>query len=105
MTRIDGRVAVITGGARGIGAETARDFREAGASVETWDVAGDCDRQVDVINAGSVDQAVRETIAARGRIGILVNNAGILRDAQLVKMKDDELVGKMDEAAWDSVLS
>ena len=105
MARLDRRIAVVTGGARGIGAETARVFREAGATVETWDVAGDCDRQVDVTKAASVDEAVRATVGKHGRIDILVNNAGILRDAQLVKMKDDEVTAKMEEAAWDSVLS
>jgi len=105
MTRLDGRIAVITGGARGIGAETASAFREAGATVETWDVSGGVDRTVDVTNAGSVEEAVRAAAAKHGRIDILVNNAGILRDAQLVKMKDADVVGKMDEAAWDAVLS
>src|SRR5213596_2809027 len=100
MFRLDGKVAVITGGARGIGAETARVFREAGAIVETWDVAGDCDRKVDVTNASSVEEAMSAAVAQRGRIDILVNNAGILRDAQLVKVKDGELTGKMEEAAW-----
>ena len=105
MTRLDGRIAVITGGARGIGAETASAFREAGATVETWDVSGGVDRTVDVTNAGSVEEAVRAAVAKHGRIDILVNNAGILRDAQLVKMKDADVIGKMDEAAWDAVLS
>ena len=105
MTRLDGRIAVITGGARGIGAETANAFREAGATVETWDVSGSVDRTVDVTNAGSVEEAVRAAAAKHGRIDILVNNAGILRDAQLVKMKDADVVGKMEEAAWDAVLS
>jgi len=105
MTRLDGRIAVITGGARGIGAETASAFREAGATVETWDVSGGVDRRVDVTNAASVEEAVRAAAAKHGRIDILVNNAGILRDAQLVKMKDADVIGKMDEAAWDAVLS
>src|ERR1043165_7199658 len=105
MTRLDGRIAVITGGARGIGAETARAFREARATVETWDVSSGVDRRVDVTNAASVEEAVRAAAAKHGRIDILVNNAGILRDAQLVKMKDADVIGKMDEAAWDAVLS
>jgi len=104
MTRLDGRIAVITGGARGIGAETARVFRDAGATVETWDVGEGADRAVDVTSASAVDAAVKAVLAARGRIDILVNNAGILRDAQLVKIKDGELVGRMEEAQWDAVL-
>jgi len=102
---IKGRVAVITGGARGIGAETARLFRDAGATVETWDVSDGADRKVDVTNARSVEDAVRATVERHTRIDILVNNAGILRDGLLVKMKDRELVGKMDETQWDAVLS
>ena len=102
---IKGRVAVITGGARGIGAETARVFRDAGATVETWDVSDGADRKVDVTNARSVEDAVRATVERHARIDILVNNAGILRDGLLVKMKDRELVGKMDETQWDAVLS
>ncbi len=105
MTRLDGRVAVITGGARGIGAETARVFRHAGATVLTWDVAEGADRRVDVTSAREVEAAVTAAVGAHGAIDILVNNAGILRDAQLVKVKDGEVTGKMDEAQWDAVLS
>ncbi|HUG05207.1 MAG TPA: SDR family oxidoreductase [Candidatus Limnocylindria bacterium] len=105
MTRLDGRVAVITGGARGIGAETARLFRESGATVVTWDVGDGADRRVDVTDAGAVDAAVAATVAALGGIDILVNNAGILRDAQLVKVKDGEIVGRMEEAQFDAVIS
>lgn len=105
MTRLDGRVAVITGAARGIGAETARIFREAGATVLTWDVAEGVDRRVDVTSAAAVDAAVAATVAEHGGIDILVNNAGILRDAQLVKLKDGEVVGRMEEAQFDSVVS
>jgi len=105
MTRLDGRVAVITGGARGIGAETARVFREAGATVVTWDVGDGADQRVDVTDAGAVGAAVAATVAKLGGIDILVNNAGILRDAQLVKVKDGEVVGRMEEAQFDAVIS
>src|SRR5688500_2767034 len=105
MTRLDGRVAVITGGARGIGAETARAFREAGATVVTWDVSDGADQRVDVTDAGDVEAAVTATVAKLGGIDILVNNAGILRDAQLIKVKDGEVVGHMEEAQFDAVIS
>jgi 3-oxoacyl-[acyl-carrier protein] reductase len=105
MTKLDGRVAVITGGARGIGAETARLFREAGAAVAIWDVSDGADQHVDVTDARAVAEAVATTVATHGGIDILVNNAGILRDAQLVKMKDGEVVGRMEEAQFDAVIS
>jgi 3-oxoacyl-[acyl-carrier protein] reductase len=105
LTRIDGRVAVITGGARGIGAETARVFREAGATVVTWDVSDGADQRVDVTDTGAVQAAVAATVAKLGGIDILVNNAGILRDGLLVKIKDGELVGRMEEAQFDAVIS
>ena len=105
LTRIDGRVAVITGGARGIGAETARVFREAGATVVTWDVSDGADQRVDVTDAGAVQAAVAATVVKLGGIDILVNNAGILRDGLLVKIKDGELVGRMEEAQFDAVVS
>ncbi len=105
MFRLDGKVAVITGGARGIGAETARVFRDAGASVVTWDVAEGADQQVDVTDVAAVSKAVAEVVKRHGRIDVLVNNAGILRDAQLVKVKDDAVVGAMSEADFDAVVA
>ena len=105
MTRLDGRVAVITGGARGIGAETARLFRAAGATVVTWDVTDGADRNVDVTDTAAVDGAVAATVAETGGIDILVNNAGILRDGQLVKAKDGQITGRMEDEQFDSVIA
>ncbi|HEY7623468.1 MAG TPA: SDR family oxidoreductase [Candidatus Limnocylindria bacterium] len=105
MFRLDKKVAIVTGGARGIGAETARVFREAGATVITWDVADGADTKVDVTDVGAVAKAAAAVAKERGRIDILVNNAGILRDAQLVKAKGDEITGGMSEADFDAVIS
>ncbi len=105
MFRLDKKIAIVTGGARGIGAETAAVFREVGATVVTWDVGGSPDATVDVTKPADVAAAVAAVIAAHGRIDILVNNAGILRDAQLVKVKDGEVVEQMTEADFDAVLN
>lgn len=109
--RLKERVAIITGGAKGIGAETARTFASEGARVTIWDVAGEAPgpgiafRGVDVTKTDAVQAAVDEVVKAYGRIDVLVNNAGILRDAQLVKVKDGDVVGQMGDAEFDSVVS
>lgn len=102
--RLEGRVAIITGGARGIGAETTRVFREAGAKVTTWDVGDPADMKVDVTDADAVRTAVADVVAKHGRIDVLVNNAGILRDAQLIKLRDGAVTGGMSAADFDAVL-
>jgi 2-dehydro-3-deoxy-L-rhamnonate dehydrogenase (NAD+) len=94
MNQLDlhGRVAVITGGARGIGYAAARRALQSGAAVSLWDVDGDkavsaCHelsafgtvsaQQVELTDDGSVQAAGAATIETYGRIDILVNNAGI----------------------------
>ncbi len=115
------RVAVVTGGARGIGRETALTFARAGAAVAVWDFAEEAGSAVvseieaeggqatfstvDVTSEVDVGAAVDATLNRFTHIDILVNNAGITRDAQLVKLKNDELVGKMSETDFDSVIA
>lgn len=86
---LEGRIAVVTGAARGIGLAVAERLTASGASVAVWDVdagkaekaaaglAGACPVSVDISDAGSVDKAVAATLDRYGRIDCLVNNAGI----------------------------
>ncbi|MFG2037293.1 3-oxoacyl-ACP reductase FabG [Dactylosporangium sp. NPDC048998] len=91
--RFEGRTAVVTGAAQGIGAATARLLREQGAEVVVLDLQpGEGVVQCDVTDKGQVD----EVFAGIGRIDILVNNAGITRDNLLFKMPVDE---------WNAVLN
>lgn len=76
-----GRVAVVTGGANGIGREIASRLQAAGAAVAVWDIAAPdlpqvmgC--QVDVTQPNAIAAAVEATVSAHGGIDILVNNAG-----------------------------
>jgi len=97
------KVVIVTGGAAGIGRATAEAFEAEGARVVVWDVTGE--PKIDVTNRESVESAVADVIARHGRIDVLVNNAGILRDSQLVKWKDGGVVGMMDDATFDAVVN
>lgn len=109
--RLANKVAVITGGAAGIGLATTELFLKEGASVAIWDVtpAGKelADkllaegykvwfRQVSVTDREDLTDAATETIARFGKIDILINNAGITKDKTLLKMGQDD---------WDQVLA
>jgi 3-oxoacyl-[acyl-carrier protein] reductase len=104
------RVVIVTGGAAGIGRATARRFAAAGARVAVWDLregeegAGVFQR-VDVTDPAAVEAATAEVFERWGRIDVLVNNAGIVKDAQLVKWKDGRQTGEMSERDFDAVLS
>ena len=109
-----GRVVIVTGGAAGIGRATARRFAAAGARVAVWDVQEDVQerdesagtfQRVDVTDPAAVEAATAEVIERWGRIDVLVNNAGILRDAQLVRWKEGAKAGEMSERDFDAVLS
>ena len=108
---INGRVAVVTGGARGIGAETARVLAAEGANLVVSDVdlaaaevvAGEIQAQggqaiavrCDVANETEVKQMAAAGVEAFGSVDILVNNAGFNRDRYLTKMTEPE---------WDAVM-
>jgi 3-oxoacyl-[acyl-carrier protein] reductase len=106
-------VVVVTGAAAGIGRATARRFARDGARIAAWDVVESHDpelgealfQRVNVTAAASIETAVAAVMERWGRIDVLVNNAGILRDGQLVKWKDGTKVSEMSEADFDAVVS
>jgi 3-oxoacyl-[acyl-carrier protein] reductase len=102
-TGLKAKVVVVTGGGAGIGRATAERFKAEGAIVYSWDVTGD--PKIDVTNKEQVEKAVADIIGRHGHIDVLVNNAGIVRDAQLVKWKDGKVAGTMDDAAFDAVIN
>jgi len=112
MGRFDGRVAVITGAARGIGFGTAQRFASEGASVAIVDLDEAAAQEAaakielvdgakaigvgcDVSDSAAAEAAVQRVVDELGGIHILVNNAGITRDNLLFKMTEDD---------WDLVM-
>ena len=111
MISLEGQVAIITGGARGIGEGVCKMFCEAGATVALWDVLDTGSetaasisskggsiffQKVDVTAKESVDKGVEGIMSKFGKIDILINNAGVIRDRSFLKMEQSE---------WDTVIN
>ena len=109
MGVLDGKVAIVTGSARGIGRATAELLSEQGASVLINDLDGDVAEQTaseiagetavyagDLTKEGAADELVGAAIDAWGKIDIIVNNAGYTIDAPIHKMSDDAFQRMLD---------
>ncbi|MEM4412586.1 MAG: 3-oxoacyl-ACP reductase FabG, partial [Thermofilum sp.] len=107
------RVVLVTGGSRGIGAAIALEFAKHGFDVVVADVVQDAETEktlealrsfnvnayfvyMDVSKSESVHKGVEEAVKQAGRIDVLVNNAGVTRDAYLERMREED---------WDTVLN
>ena len=110
--RLEGKVSIITGGAQGIGLATAEKFAAEGARVVICDVNQDVISGVvnefkqsgidvdgfnaDVTNQADISNMVDLVISKYGQIDCLVNNAGIVRDARMVNMTDEQFDSVID---------
>lgn len=106
MSSLNNKIAVVTGGSNGIGKATALKFLREGAKVIIWDIVKEKGEElekelranghdiyfmeVNTSNHEAVEQATQETLKLHKRIDILINNAGITRDATLLKMTQDQ---------------
>ena len=109
MGVLDGKAAIVTGSARGIGRATAELLSEQGAKVLINDLDGDVAEQTaaeiggetvvyggDLTAPGAPDQLVQTAVDAWGRLDIIVNNAGYTQDAPIHKMSDEQFQNMLD---------
>jgi 3-oxoacyl-[acyl-carrier protein] reductase len=117
---LKGKTVAVTGAARGIGRSLAEAFAAAGADVALIDMPGvdmgealaGCAAQgarargygANVTDEAQVGSTFDQIVGDFGRFDGIVNNAGIIRDALLLKVKDGAVVGKMSLAQWQAVI-
>lgn len=116
-TGLKDKVVIVTGGSAGIGKATALRFAREGSKIVIWDlerspVISELEKmgsevqfkRVDVSQADSVATGFSAVMERFGGVDVLVNNAGIVRDAQLVKYRDNEVKSRMSEDVFDQVI-
>ena len=117
---LKGKTIIVTGAARGIGQALAADFASSGANLALLDMSATdladtvkiCEAQgatargygANVANEAQVIATFDQIVRDFGRLDGLVNNAGILKDALLVKVKDGQIVSKMSMDQWNAVI-
>lgn len=108
MKEFEGKVVIITGAAGGIGRSLAEKFGKEGANLVLWDVVSPdnvkealnipgkviCD-VVDITKSSSIQESLNKVITEFKKVDILINNAGITRDALILRMKEED---------WDKVI-
>jgi len=118
--QINEKVVAITGGARGIGKAIASAFAERGARIALLDlVPADLEAArgelaargvevraypANVAKEVEVSAALERVVADFGGLDVMINNAGIIKDAMLVKVRDGAVVGKMSLEQWQAVI-
>lgn len=95
MGRLESTVALVTGGASGLGAACAERFAAEGATVVTVDLAGSADHLVDVCDEALMGEVVDDIVARHGRLDVVVNSAGVAGGGP---------VHLLDIAEWDRVI-
>jgi len=118
--QVRGKTVIITGGGRGIGREMAKAFADRGANLALFDLnQGDLDETVrqcaihgvrahgyivNVTQENAVAVGMDAVTADFGGIDVLINNAGIVKDGLLIKVKDGAVTGKMTLDQWQAVI-
>ncbi|MCM8805882.1 MAG: 3-oxoacyl-[acyl-carrier-protein] reductase [Candidatus Omnitrophica bacterium] len=108
MKEFSGKTVIITGASGGIGSALAQKFGDAGANLVLWDVIKPdsvamnlhvegkiVSDRVDITKSAEIEQALERVKNETGRVDVLVNNAGITRDALILRMKEED---------WDRVI-
>lgn len=118
--QLQNKVAVITGGGRGIGRALAVAFAEKGTHVALLDLNAEhleetralCESHgvrafsylCNIVHEDEVSSVLDRVVADLGRLDVMINNAGITKDAMLLKVQDGKVVARMSLAQWQAVI-